>query len=401
VAEPTLAPVAVVGTVGGEVFGAAARRALAEADVVVGSGRHLAATAVAAGAERLALTAPLSPLIDTVGAHRQDGRRVVVLASGDPGFFGIVRTLAAQLGGSALDVHPAPSSVALAFARQGWNWDDAVVASAHGRPLEPALAAVADAPKAAVLTDPANPPEAVGAALLARGDVRDVVVVSRLGEEDECEVRTDVAGLAAGRFDPLSVVLLAGPKRGDAGPGEPTVRWGRPEDDFAHRDGMITKAEVRAVALGKLGLGPRGVLWDVGAGSGSVGIEAAALAPGLRVCAIERREADAARIVANAARHGVAVQVVTGAAPAALADLPDPDRVFVGGGGLDVLDACLARLRPGGVVVATYVLVDRALAAHGRLGNMVQVRVDRCVPLGGVGVRMEPLNPVFVCWGPA
>ncbi len=92
---------------------------------------------------------------------------------------------------------------------------------------------------------------------------------------------------------------------------------------------------------------------------------------------------------------------MTGNAPDALADLPDPDRVFVGGGGIDVLDECLNRLTPDGVIVATYVLLDRALAAHARLGNMIQVRVDRCVPLGALGVRMEPLNPVFVCWGPA
>ena len=183
-------------------------------------------------------------------------------------------------------------------------------------------------------------------------------------------------------------------------PAAPTTSWGRDEHLFAHRDGMITKAEVRAVALGKLGVPARGVLWDVGAGSGSVGIEAGALAPALQVIAVERDARDAERIAANAAEHGVDVRVVAGAAPDALVGLPDPDRVFIGGGGIDVLDACLERLRPSGVVVATYVLLDRALAAHGRLGNMVQVRIDRCVALGDVGVRMEPLNPVFVCWGP-
>jgi precorrin-6B C5,15-methyltransferase / cobalt-precorrin-6B C5,C15-methyltransferase len=389
--------VAVVGMVGGEVFGPDARRALATADVVVGSARQVAHVNLAAGAEHLALTTPLAPVLAAVADRRRLGRRVCVLASGDPGFFGIARTLGAHLGPDALRVHPAPSSVALAFATQGWSWDDAVVASAHGRALEPALAAVRGAARAAVLTDPATPPEVVGAALAAEDDRREVVVVSRIGEHDESVTRTDVAGLAAGSFDPMSVVLLAAPTSPDAGP---TVRWGRDEAEFAHRDGMVTKAEVRAVALGKLALPARGVLWDVGAGSGSVGIEAAAVAPGLEVVAVERRQADAERIVANASRHGVHVRVVTGEAPAALEQLPDPDRVFVGGGGLDVLDACLARLRPGGVVVATYVLVDRALAAHGRLGHMVQVRVDRCVPLGEVGVRMEPLNPVFVCWGP-
>jgi len=388
--------VTVVGMVGGEVFGRAAVEALAAADVLVGSTRHLARIEGPTGAERIELAGPLAPLFDAIAGHRCAGRQVCVLASGDPGFFGIARSLAARLGPDAIRVHPAPSSVALAFAGQGWSWDDAVVASAHGRALGPAVAAVRGASTAAVLTDPANPPQAIGAALLAEGGERDVVVVSRIGEDDESVERTDLAGLAAGRFDPMSVVLLRAPSAAADGP---TVRWGRGEDEFAHRNGMITKAEVRAVALGKLALPSTGVLWDVGAGSGSVGIEAAALAPGLTVCSIERDAADAERITANAAAHRVAVQVVVGEAPAALRGLPDPDRVFIGGGGIDVLDACLGRLRPGGVLVATYVLIDRALAAHERLGNMVQVRIDRCVPLAGVGVRLEPLNPVFVCWG--
>jgi precorrin-6Y C5,15-methyltransferase (decarboxylating) len=141
------------------------------------------------------------------------------------------------------------------------------------------------------------------------------------------------------------------------------------------------------------------VLWDVGAGSGSVAIEAARLAPGLRVCAVERRPDDAARIRANAA--GAAVQVVEGEAPAALGPLPDPDRAFVGGGGIGVLDAVLARLRPGGRAVATYAALDRAVAATARLGHLVQVAVSRGVAIGDDGaVRLEAENPVFVCWGP-
>jgi len=208
-------------------------------------------------------------------------------------------------------------------------------------------------------------------------------------------VATDLAGLAAGCFDPLSIVVLLQPDATAAGPG---LSWGRPEDDFAQRPGMITKAEVRAVALSKLALAGRGVLWDVGAGSGSVAVEAVTLAPGLRAYAIERETADAANIAVNATAAGVVVDVVVGTAPAALAPLPDPDRVFVGGGGLDVVQACWERLRPGGRLVATFVLLDRAVAAFHLLGSMVQVHVDRCVPLGS-GVRLEPLNPVFVCWG--
>jgi precorrin-6Y C5,15-methyltransferase (decarboxylating) len=163
---------------------------------------------------------------------------------------------------------------------------------------------------------------------------------------------------------------------------------------------MITKAEVRSVALARLDLPDAGVLWDVGAGSGSVAIEAALLAPGLQVFAVERRPDDARRIETNARSLRAAVTVIDSPAPAALAGLPDPDRVFVGGGGLEVLDAVLARLRPGGAVVATFAALDRAAAAAERLGHVVQVAVSRGERLRAGGWRLAAENPVFVAWGP-
>jgi precorrin-6Y C5,15-methyltransferase (decarboxylating) len=192
------------------------------------------------------------------------------------------------------------------------------------------------------------------------------------------------------------VILLAEPGLQSA----PVLAWGLPDESYEHRDGMITRAEVRAVALGKLALPLRGVLWDVGAGSGSVAVECARLAPTLRVLAVEEHDADARRIEQNADRHGVAVEVVTGPAPAALDGLPDPDRVFVGGGGHTVLAAALERLRPGGRVVATYAAVDRAVAAADRLGAVVQVAVSRGRRLPDGGLRLAAENPVFVVWGP-
>ncbi|MDA8044121.1 MAG: precorrin-6Y C5,15-methyltransferase (decarboxylating) subunit CbiT, partial [Actinomycetota bacterium] len=162
---------------------------------------------------------------------------------------------------------------------------------------------------------------------------------------------------------------------------------------------LITKAEVRAVALGKLALPPAGVMWDIGAGSGSVSAECARLAPALRIFAVEQNRDDLPALRGNLA--GSAVTVVAGHAPGALAALPDPDRVFVGGGGIDVLDASLARLRPAGVVVATYAALGRATDAAARLGQMVQVSINRAVPIGPSGaLRLAAENPVFVCWGP-
>jgi precorrin-6Y C5,15-methyltransferase (decarboxylating) len=160
---------------------------------------------------------------------------------------------------------------------------------------------------------------------------------------------------------------------------------------------MVTKAEVRAIVLGKLDLPVTGVVWDVGAGSGSVAVEIARLRPGVRVFAIERRADDTARIRANAAAHGVTVEVVEDEAPDCLDRLPDPDRVFVGGGGLDVLDAVLRRSPRR--VVATYAALDRAAAATDRFGDMVQVGLARGERLPDGGLRLAAENPVFVVWG--
>lgn len=380
-------------------FGRTALAAIDAADVLIGALRHLSRF-VPADPRRvdIELTGALPPLIEQIADHRERGLSVCVLSSGDPGFFGITRLLVARFGSEAVQIHPAPSSVSLAFAAAGLTWDDAAVVSAHGRAMTDAVDAALGRAKVAVLTAPSNPPEILGAALVAAGcGARQVVVASRLGESDERIVRTDLAGLAAGHFDPMSVVLLqAEPDNEVAGP---TISWGRDEATFARRSGMITKAEVRAIALSKLHLPRLGVLWDVGAGSGSVGVEAATIAPAMRVYAVERAAADAANITDNAVAAGVDVDVVIGEAPGCLASLPDPDRAFVGGGGLDVVEACWNRLRPTGWLVATFVVIDRAVAARALLGEMVQVQVNRCVPIGDAGVRLDPLNPVFICWG--
>lgn len=414
-------PIDIVGLHGGQWFGRDAEGALRAADVLIGHARQLAALPSELPGEPIELWGDLDEVLGFAVDRRMQGRRACVLAAGDPGFFGLVRLAAARLGPESLRVFPAPSSVALAFARVGSNWDDALVVSAHGRPLEHAVAAVQSHPKVAVLVSKDQPPELLGKALIEQQCApRDVAVCSRLGEVDERVVRTDLVGLGEGVFDPLSVVVLRSPDaferavpQGGIGDeeghmhgtgGSPSVAWGGSEERFAHRGGLITKAEVRAVALGKLTLPRVGVLWDVGAGSGSVAIECAKLAPGLRVLAVERRADDVARLRDNIRSAGVAnhVTVVEGTAPEAFAGMPDPDRVFVGGGGLAVLDAALARLRPHGVAVATYAVLSTAVAAAERLGNLVQVQVSRGVAVGDSGaLRLDAGNPVLVCWGPA
>ena len=374
-------------------MGKEARAAIEAAPLVVGAARHLR-TLTPIGARTLPIDGPLADVLDALERERGG---VCVLASGDPGFFGIARVLAERFGPDRLDVHPAPSSVSLAFARLGLPWDDAAVISAHGRPLAEAARRAVRHAKAAVLVAPDAPPEALGRELCALGPPhRRAAVCTRLGEPDERVDVLTVEELAAGSFDPMSVVVLLD---GDGVAEAPTLEWGRSEERFAARDGLVTKAEVRAVVLGKLALPPAGVVWDVGAGSGSVAIEIAALAPGVRVMAVERGGEDVRRIEANASAHGVTVDVVHGEAPCALDALPEPDRAFVGGGGIAVLDAVLARLRPDGRVVATFAALDRAAAAYQRLGNLAEVSIARGRPLAG-GVRLQAENPVFVVWGP-
>lgn len=360
-------------------------------DLVVGGRRHLEGVT----GRRVVLGGDVGPALDAIAS---EAGRVCVLASGDPGFFGIVRVLADRFGPGSLDVRPAPSSVSLAFARLGLPWDDATVVSAHGRPLAEAARRAAGAAKAAVLTSPDSPPEALGKELLSLGAApRSIAVCSRLGSTAEQVSEVDLHGLAGGSWDPLSVVVLLGERPLASAP---VLAWGRDESRFAHRDGMVTKGEVRAVALGKLCLPSTGVLWDVGAGSASVAVECALLCPGLQVIAFERDPQEAARATANAGGHGAGVEVVAGEAPGAFAGRAGPDRAFVGGGGIAVLDAVLDRLRPGGRVVAAYAALDRAAAGAERLGHLVQIGVSRGRPLPGGGIRLAAENPVFVAWGP-
>lgn len=388
-------PISVIGLWAGEPVGKAAWQALEEADVIVGGQRHLGSSSLVR--KRIPIEGDVNKVLDAIA---NEAGRVCVISSGDPGFFGMVRSLSERFGPDRLEVHPAPSSVSMAFARIGRGWDDAVVVSAHGRPLSDALDVLSLAHKAAVLTSPTNPPEVIGQALMERPShkFRHAIVCSRLGEPDESVSHCTLDQLSRGRWDPLSVVLLL--EHAHSGDNR-SLAWGLPETSFAHRDGMITKAEVRAIALSKLRLPSTGVLWDVGAGSGSVAIECASLSPGLTVIAIERDPDDARRISENAERHGVKVKVVVGEAPSVLDTLPKPDRAFIGGGGIGVLDAVLNKFDPQtpNSVVATYTSIERGLQARRRLGSMVQVAISRVEDLAGEP-RLVANNPVFVTWGP-
>ncbi|MFJ9116584.1 precorrin-6y C5,15-methyltransferase (decarboxylating) subunit CbiE [Streptomyces sp. NPDC102394] len=398
-------PITVVGTGTGAPVPA---EVLAGARLVVGGRRHLAAAPVPPDAEQVVL-GPLAPALDAVERHLEKGARVVVLASGDPGFFGIVRVLAERFGSGRLDVRPGVSSVAAAFARAGLTWDDAVVVSAHGRALRTAVNVCRARPKVAVLTGPGGGPAELGAAL--RGTGRVLVVASALGSGAERVERVTPAEAADRDWGPdVSVVLCldearaTGEVRTVAGAPAGPASWALTEDAFAHRDSMITKFEVRALALARLGPRLGDLVWDVGAGSGSVAVECARF--GAAVTAVEKTPDGVERIRANAAAHGVDVQVVHGTAPDALSALDDPDAVFVGGGGADlpaVVAACARRARR--TVVVAMAALDRVPAARAALTGAgfacdgVLLQSSRLAPLPGDVTRLAATNPVFLLWG--
>jgi precorrin-6Y C5,15-methyltransferase (decarboxylating) len=394
-------PVTVIGCDGGPLAPAAAA-ALAGAALVVGARRHLDATA--AGQSSTAERAEIGALADALDLIGRAAGPVAVLASGDPGFFGIVRSLRAR--GIAPTVIPAVSSVALAFARLGLDWDDALVLSAHGRDPGPVAAAALAHPKAAILTAPGEPAAQLAAALLAGG--RRVFAAEQLGGPGErvTELTSERPWQLTDPHVLVSVDEVAG--AGAVGPGwvaghrGAPAGWALPEEAFAHRDSMITKAEVRAVVLARLGPGLGRTVWDVGSGSGSVAVECARF--GASVVAVESDPAQCARIEQNAAAHGVRVRIAAGRAPAALAGLAPPDAVFAGGGDDSALDGALRLGQPDRAVVAL-ASVDRVravselLAGHGYTTAGVQLQASRLTALPGGSLRLAAANPVFIVSG--
>ncbi len=391
-------PVTVIGR-DGSPLGPAAAAVIAAASLVAGARRQLAAVSMPASARQVEITR----LDDALDEICQAPGPAAVLASGDPGFFGIVRSLRAR--GITPRVIPAVSSVALAFARLGLDWDDALVLSAHGRAPRPVAAAALAHPKVAILTAPGEAAAELASTLLAAG--RRVYAAERLGEPAE-RVAELTAGAVSALADPNVLVAVdpaASPAERPgwvAGHRGAPAGWALPEEAFAHRDSMITKAEVRAVVLARLGPGLGRMVWDLGSGSGSVAVECARF--GASVIAIEDDPGQCSRIGQNAAAHGVAVRIVPGRAPGMLAGLPAPDALFAGGGDDTVLDAAVSLGQPERAVV-TLASVDRVrtvselLTGHGYQPSGVQLQASRLAALPGGSLRLAAVNPVFVISG--
>jgi precorrin-6Y C5,15-methyltransferase (decarboxylating) len=383
--EETPVVVVGIGASGWDGLAPTSRAEVERADVLMGSARQLALVPESVTAERVAWPSPLTEALPgLVEAHA--GRAVVVLASGDPMLSGIGTTLTRLLGAHRVRVLPAPSSVSLACARLGWAVEDTCVVSLVGRPLELLHPHVQPGARLLVLGSDGETPGQVARLLADRGYGQSLVtVLGGLGGPEET-VRT---GTAATWSQPApALVVTAVECRAERGTMPLPTTPGLPDGAY-ESDGQLTKSEVRAVTLSRLAAVPGQLLWDVGAGSGSIGIEWMRAHPTCRAVAVEADEERAARIARNAARLGVPyLRVVHGAAPEVLGRLGSPDAVFIGGGLTTplVLETCWDALHPGGRLVANAVTVEsEAVLAtwHARVGGeLVRLAVQRAEPVG-------------------
>ena len=396
-----------IGDDGPEALTAAARQLIDDAELLIGS--HATLSRVPQGsAERLALPDQLQ----AVDAVRDAlGRRVVVLASGDPLFYGVARFLCDRLGKDQFEVVPHVSSMQLAFARVKESWEEAFLTNLANHSLEAVLERIRVAEKVGLFTSDATPPGSVAKGLLDRGiDYFFAYVCENLGSPDERVTQGELAELAGQQFAPLNVMILI---RKPEVPDRPSDRIGRrlfgnPDEKFLQskpKQGLLTPTEVRCLALAELDLGPSSVVWDIGAGSGSMAIEAAQIASGGTTFAIEMDPDDHELIRANAEAFGVAnLQAVLGPPrPRPGPTCPTPDAVFVGGTGREIgrlIGEAFGRLRSGGRLVANVASVENLADVHATLQQHGEVKVWMLNVARGTfqleRIRFDALNPTFL-----
>lgn len=398
-----------------------ALKRLREADVIIGGQRtlHLLAGEFKSGSTTFDLGGRLSQVPEWIRQAQQDGLRCVVLATGDPLCHGIAAYLLSRLCVDAFDIVPNVTTIALACARLSLPWQDLEICSVHNKDAgewivgaDPAHGlyalrrSIALQDRLAILTSPANSPDRIARLLVMEGihDQFQMAVVSELETDEETVVRDiPVAELAQRTFaDPNVVLLWRSTLR------QPPVLFGLADDQFQQRypeKGLITKREVRAVSLARLQLRVNSIVWDVGAGSGSVGLEAARLCPQGHVYAIEKNQPDCDNVSANRAQWGVHNFTLRhGRAPEGLDQWPDPDAVFIGGSGgelAELIGLISQRLRPNGVLVMNVVTLENlntaveALKQTGLQWDVTQIQTARSKPILDMQ-RLAAENPVFV-----
>jgi precorrin-6Y C5,15-methyltransferase (decarboxylating) len=358
------------------------RTLIRQAEVLLGSPRHLELIPAVAAQQRLPYPSPLRDGLPAL-LNQVTGRRIVALASGDPLLAGIGSTLIELLGSSGVRIHPAVSSVALARARMGWPEESTQLLRLRGGDLDLVRRYLFPGRRLIILSRDADSPGAVAQLLTDEGFGESMITV--LGDLDaETESRIDVAARDwIGPAPALNVICVACMGTGAAA----SLAPGLPDESFDH-DGQLTKRDLRASAMARLMPRPGELLWDVGAGAGSIAIEWLRSDPGCRAVAIERNLDRVKRIRRNAEALGApGLEVLHGEAPAALASLPLPNAVFVGGGGTtETLDRSWAALRPGGRLVVHAVTQETEMILVGSWrrysGELSRLSVERLEPIG-------------------
>ena len=386
------------GIEGWEGFGRQALEAIDNAEVLIGHKRLLEFFPNFRGEKRL--MEELSIMLEYL---KSTDKRTVVLGSGDPNFFGVGRFLLRNLPKDRVEIFPNVTSVQYAFARIKEPWDDATFVSVHGRGIKPALDRIIASEKIAILTDSVNTPAVIACELIGRGaEGYEAWLCEDLGLPTEKFTKTDVRGLSEISCSPLNILILIKSW-------EPNLRnypvMGIRDEEFATAKKLITKEEVRAVTLGKLQLQDDLVMWDIGAGSGSVSIEAGNLMPNGRIFALEKNPQYLTYLKDNfkkfAARN---ILLIEAFAPEGLEELPDPDRVFIGGsGGMleEIIDAVDKRLKPEGFIVINAVTLDTLtksvefLEDHGYTVEVTCVNISKTRTLTEFKM-FSAHNPVYV-----
>ena len=398
----------------------AARQQLATADLVIGAGRtlDLVRPHLAPSAECRDMDGQLGQVAGWILAAREQGKTTVALATGDPLCHGIASWLTGKLGRDGFTIIPAVSTLQLAFARFKTAWQDVSIATCHSADagewfvgatpqhgLYKLMRSIARHPRVALFTGPENTPDRLARALITAGygDEVNLSVACRLLLDDEV-IFTDLAAVDAAKtqFPQPNVVLV------ERKPEAARPSFGLDDLDYIQRSpekGLITKQEARALSLAKLRLTPDSIVWDIGAGSGSVGLECARIAANGHVWAIEKNEGDAANARANAAKFRVGNYTLSeGKAPAQLDTWPDPDAVFIGGSGgelAELIRLILGRLKPGGRLVMNFVTLENLATATTTLKELgagwdvVQLQASRSQPILDMH-RMAAQNPVWV-----
>ncbi len=385
-----------IGVEGVAGLSAVARTLIETAELLVGGRRHLAMVPAEDSTEQLVWERPLARTIEEIAANR--GRRVVVLSSGDPLWYGVGAVLAARFPVNEMIILPHLSAFSLAAARLGWPLAECATVSLHARPLDTLRLHLMPGRRVLALSEDGGTPAAVAALLTRHGwGPSRLTVLSRLGGQDEAVILREARCWSERRVPDLNTIALeciAGP---DA---RPLSRLAGLPDDAFENDGQLTKREVRAATSAALAPMAGETLWDIGAGCGSIAIEWLRAGEGCNAVAVERDPARAAIIARNAAALGVpALRVIAASAPEALHGLASPDAIFVGGGiGIpELLPALWAALRPGGRLVANVVTVEGETrlfewqSRHG--GALSRIAISRAEP-AGAHLMWRPLAPV-------